>query len=299
MRKTNAMGDVVLVTGLSGMVGTRLAARLGERYELVDLSLESGVDITQPAAIADAVAEYPCAQALVHLAAFTDVSSAHLQTDDMASPCFRVNVLGTQNVVEVCRRRALPIIHLSTDFVFDGLRQEPYHEGCEMHPIEWYGRTKAFAEQAARAWERATILRIAFPFGQPPLPKDDLVATFRAKLAALQTLTLFEDQWITPTWLDDIADGIGQLLATPAPGELFHLTGSSSLTPYELGQKIAARFGFDPALVVPSSLSEYLKRDPRPRQRSLRMSNKKWMTWAAERGLRAPLGIDSALERLK
>jgi dTDP-4-dehydrorhamnose reductase len=88
------------------------------------------------------------------------------------------------------------------------------------------------------------------------------------------------------------------LARVPAGGEVFHLTGSTSLSPFDLGRKIAEAWNLDASLARPSSLGDYLKRDPRPRQRSLRMDNAKWSDFARRHGLSAPLDIDAGLRHV-
>lgn len=289
----------LLVTGLSGLIGSRLARRLGGRYELAALDLETGVDLTVPGSLETAAAAHPDAVAMVHLAAFTDVNAAHEQDGQLDGTCYAVNVLGARNVVEYCRSQDLPLIHISTDFVFDGRCAEPYREDTPALPIEWYGRTKLFAEQAVRAWDGAVVLRIAFPYTAPPAPKADLVRWILSELEAGRTLKLFSDQIITPTWTGDIVGAIELMARRPAPGELFHVTGSQAVSPHELGLKIAGVFGFDPQLIEAASLREFLKPGTRPRQMTMRISNEKWSAHALAQGLAAPLGVDEGLRRLK
>jgi dTDP-4-dehydrorhamnose reductase len=237
--------------------------------------------------------------ALAHLAAFTDVSAAFAQTGDESGLCHRINVGGTRNVAAACAAAGIHLIHVSTDFVFDGAKGAPYVETDAPNPIEWYGRTKLMAEEAVREGDAAhTIVRIAFPYVAGPAPKDDLVRTFLKKLRAGRKLKLFTDQLTTPTFADDIARGLALLARERPAGELFHIVGSSGVSPFELGRKICEVFALDPELVQPGSLTEYLKTDPRPRQRDIRLSNVKWTAYARERGLEAPLDLDAGLRRV-
>lgn len=290
--------ETLLVTGLRGLIGAVLQRRAGTS-RLVSLDLADGIDITDADALDAAVAAHPEARALIHLAAFTDVSAAHRQEGDEAGACFCVNVLGTRNVARACTAHGLHMVLVSTDFVFDGEKQGAYTEDDVPRPIEWYGRTKWMAEHAlslAPAW---TIGRIAFPYVAGPSARPDLVRKILAKLRAGETATLFDDQWITPTFADDIADGLLLCARTRPAGEVFHLVGSQSLTPCDLGRAIAATFDLDPDLVVPSKLVDYLRRDPRPRQVRLALSNARWSAFAGRHGLASPLDVATGLERVR
>ena len=289
----------LIVTGLSGLLGSRLTRLAGEAFSLVNIDIAEGVDIGDRAQLLEAAQRAPAALALVHLAAFTDVSRAEAQTGDANGSCWRVNVAGTQNVAEACRANGLHLIHVSTDFVFDGRKEASYAEDDLPNPIEWYGRTKWMAEEAARTAGAWTIVRIAFPYVAGPAPRPDLVRSLREKLARNQEVRLFTDQIITPTFADDIVQGILLLARMRPNGEVFHLAGSSSLSPFDLGRKIAAAFDLNEALILPSTLEEYLKTDPRPRQRCLRMSNAKWSAYAERHGLSRPLTIEQGLERVR
>lgn len=290
-----------LVTGATGLVGghfCRTLRRCG--HQSVPLTRSAGVDITVEREAAACVEAHPDAAALLHLAAYTDVSAAWKQRNDRQGDCFRINVEGTRHLADACARRGLPLIFVSTDFVFDGGREGPYTEEDPPSPIEWYGETKWMAEQLVR--ERSPhwyIARISHPFGGgPSAPRLDLIARIAQNLLAGRTCTLFQDQIITPTFLDDICEGLLLLgRAAPADSGVFHLTGSTSLSPFALGQTIAARLGCSSSLVQPGCLRDFLATDPRPRQARLELSNARWNQFAASRGLAAPLTIEEALSR--
>lgn len=289
----------ILVTGLSGLIGARLAALGAAQADLVPLDRRTRTDVADPGQLAAAVLARPAATTLIHLAAFTDVSAAHAQRGDRRGECWQTNVVGTENVARICAARGLHLIHVSTDFVFDGAKPGAYTEEDRPSPIEWYGETKLAAEKAVERAPAWTILRVSYPYSPEPAPRPDLARKMAASLAEGRELKLFTDQIITPTFADDIARGILLAARMRPSGEVFHLCGSTSLTPFDLGLKVARVFGHDERLVQPSLLEEFLKKDPRPRQRRLRMSNAKWSAFAARHGLDAPLGIDEGLARVR
>jgi len=289
----------LLITGGSGFVGSAVIRQAPQGTFIQNIDITEGIDVTDPRQVEQAVVA-SSAPVLIHLAAFVDVSAAHRQWGDEEGLCYRLNVLGARNVARACAASGKHLIHVSTDFVFDGESDQPYDEQSTPHPIEWYGATKHMAEEEVIASGAGyTIVRIAFPYTGYPSTKLDLVRTLFGRMKSGETVRAFDDQIITPTYLDDVVDGLLLLAREPQRGEIYHLVGSESLTPYRLGLKIAQAFALDPCLVEPSRLEDFLKVDPRPRQRSLRINNDKWWSFANAHGLKRPLRVDEALERMR
>lgn len=280
------MSSPVIGTGLSGLVGSRIVQLLGDQFELVNLSLETGVDITDFELLKQKFSQLKEAKAVIHLAAVTDVDKAWAENGDKDGLTYRVNVLGTRNIARLCEEEDKYLIHLSTDFVFDG--QSPpaggYTEEDQPRPIEWYGQTKYWAEQEVeRSGARNSILRIAFPYkarSAPkelvPKPKLDLVRRIKTRLEQGKEVKMFTDQIITPTFIDDISQVMARFLEVEPLG-IFHCLGSTSLSPYDLANKVAEVFELDQSLINQSSLAEYLEAYPqgRPRQMKMILANSK------------------------
>jgi len=272
----------IIGTGLSGLVGSRLVELLQKKFEFVDFSLDSGVDITKLSSLKKAFLKHLDCEAVIHLAAFTDVSEASKQEGNKKGPCYQINVIGTQNIANLCQEYGKYLIHISTDFVFDGKKKTAYTEEDQPHPIEWYGHTKYLAEkivqQSKNPW---LIARIAYPFktkpsqrNLEPKPKIDLVRKIIEKLENDQEVKMFTDQMITPTLIDDIAHSV-DIIVRKKPTGVYHVVGSDFITPYNLALKICKVFNLDETKVKKTSLREYQKSDPRPRQLYLCLSNKK------------------------
>src|SRR4030042_2472259 len=155
----------IIGTGLSGLVGSRIVELLQNKNQFADFALDSGVDITDELKLKKAFSQNKDAKTVIHLAAFTDVNEASKQTNDKNGLCYRINVLGTENVAQLCAKNAKYLIHISTDFVFDGKKDGAYSEEDQPNPIEWYGQTKLWAEEKIKnSGCRYLILRIAFPY---------------------------------------------------------------------------------------------------------------------------------------
>ena len=273
MGKTKIIG-----TGLSGLVGSRLAEILQNNYSFIDFSLETGVDILDIKSLEKHFLENKEAKVVIHLAAFTDTNAAWSQRGDKSGLCYRLNVLGTENIIKLCQEYGRYLIYVSTDFVFSGQKDGAYTEEDTPDPIEWYGQTKRWAEEAVLENSLpAAIIRLSYPFRAFFPKKTDLVRKMIEGLKNQTLYPLFIDQIITPTFIDDFAKGIGFFLKEKPVG-IFHLVGKSHLSPYRVGLEVARTFGFDSKLVKKGSLKEYEQNAPagsRPFQRNLALDNQK------------------------
>lgn len=266
--------QTILATGAVGLVGSRFLELYSDRYQVANMDILSGVDITDKESVAKFIDANP-ADTLLHLAAFTDTNAAHAQSGDKNGLCYKVNVIGTQNLAEVCRDKGIHLIAVSTDFIFDGLKDMPYVEEDPASPIEWYGETKAMAEEVVKnSGVSSTILRLSYPYRANFDVKPDIIKKIRAGLESGQLYPQFSDTTITPTFIDDIATAFAKVVETKPKG-VFHIVGSDSLSPYQLAQKVAVAYGFDPSVVKEGSLTEYLKTAARPFARHVKMSNTK------------------------
>lgn len=266
------MSKEVLGTGLDGLVGSRVV-ELNPQYEFINLTYPQA-DITKKETLEDYFLD-STADTLIHFAAFTDTKSAWEQKFDTNSPCFKVNVDGTKNITELCQKYNKHLIHISTDYVFNGQKNTPYNENDPVNAIEWYGQTKAMAEKIALD-AGATVIRISFPYRKDFSPKIDFIRGYINKLQSRQPLNLFTDQIITPTFIDDIALALNTIIQQKPVG-IFHIVGSSSHSPYEVAQEVARIFNFDSSLINPSSLEKFLIDNPfsRPFGKNQALNNQK------------------------
>lgn len=263
------------MTGASGLVGSRFVEMYQDKYEIFNMDLTTGVDITNLETLQSFVVGHSSAKVLIHLAAFTDTNQAFADSGNKEGLCYKVNVVGTENIAKVCKENGIHLIHISTDFVFDGTKDGPYTEEDTPNPLEWYGQTKAMAEQVvADSGASYTIVRIAYPYRAKFDTKPDLIKKIRTGLANGTLYPQFSDSVITPTLIDDIASSLDKIIEQKPQG-ILHVVGSSPLSPYELARKVAAAYGFDPSAVKEGSLAEYLKSAPRPFAKTVKMSNQK------------------------
>jgi dTDP-4-dehydrorhamnose reductase len=266
----------LLVTGLTGLVASRFQELYSQDFDFTNIDLATGIDITDQVAVNRVIAHSP-ASALIHFAAFTNVDAAHQQHGDKSGLCYRINVDGSRNVAHACTRHGKYLIHISTDFVFDGVNPPPggYTEESLPHPIEWYGQTKLWAEEEVQKYgAKYCIARITYPFRAYFPPKPDLIRSVMAKLKAGNLPPMFTDHIITPTFIDDIAVALKAML-DQHPQDIFHIVGSSNLSDYQIACQVARAFDLDESQVKPGSLENYLAANPRPYQKNLATSNAK------------------------
>lgn len=275
----------ILGTGLSGLVGSRLIELLKNQYEFENLSLQTGIDITDRKDVVERIHNSK-ASVVLHFAAKTEVdecekdkekdvrilSSSSLQTNKKEEALIKqktawaVNVIGTRNIVEACEKSGKRLIYISTDFVFDGKKRSEsgYIESDKPNPINWYANTKYEGEKIVQnsnlVW---AIARLAYPYRAYFVQKD-FARSLIEKLKKGEKLTTITDHIMTPTFIDDIVEAINILLKNQTAG-IFHLVGSQFISPYEASLLVADIFGLDSSLISKTTRAEYFKnRAPRP-----------------------------------
>ncbi len=268
----------IIGTGLTGLVGTRIT-ELNPDLEFINISIETGVSILDLDQLDKVFAANPDADAVLHLAAFTDTNAAWAQKGDKSGLCYQLNVVGTENIVKMCQKYGKYLIHISTDYVFDGNKIGPYTEADATSAIEWYGETKAMAEKVVLDSKiNASIVRLAFPYRAKFDAKVDIIRKIKGKIEAGDTLNLFDDQITTPTFIDDIAAGL-KVFFDKKPVGIYHLVGSSAQSPYIMAKTVAEVFGLDDSKIMASKLSDYLKTEgARPFAPNAALSNDKVKT---------------------
>jgi len=266
----------LLATGLNGLVGSKFATDFADQYQYdrMDVSdKENPVDITNLDQIKQ-VFESSQAEFVLHLAAFTNVTAAWEQKGDKEGLAYQVNVEGTKNLVKACQEYGKHLIHISTAYVFDGDNEGVYLEEDQMKPIEWYGQTKAWAEEAVRNSEIDwTILRIDQPFRSDVFPKVDIVHRIIDGLKKGSLYPQFTNHFFGPTFIDDFAKVIDWVIRTKTEG-LYHATSGEKWSDYKFAQLINETLDLS-GEVKAGDLDEYLKTISRPYQRNTALDSSK------------------------
>jgi len=270
------MAELPLIygTGLSGLIGTKLVEELSDRYSFVNLDLSRGVDILDAATLEKVVQEEGAAEALIHLAAFTDANAAQEQNGDTAGSAYQVNVVGTENIARLCEKHAMHLVHISTSYVFDGTKDGAYTEEDPTSANEWYGFTKQKAEEIVTSLlPTASIFRISFPYRRDEFAKPDIWRKMAAALQQGKSGPFFADHHFTLTpiaWLSQVMAWALQ----EKPAGIYHATTDTIYTDLTLAQEIAHELGIVRELQG-SSVIDYNKTAARPYQPNLVLSNEK------------------------
>lgn len=254
----------IIGTGLSGLVGSRVTELLSHEYHFTNLSLETGVDITDHTALAERISQSE-APWVFHFAAYTDVDQAENdRTAGTGGKVWKINVTATEHLVKLCSATGKRLLYVSTDYVFDG-QKESYSESDEPDPEGWYGITKYEGELRVRELgKQGLIIRIANPYRSSWAGKPDFVHKVRLSLSDKNPISAPDDQIFVPTLIDDIAGAVRFLTQSSAYG-IYHVVGSQMISPYLAVRLIAENFGITGITVHPVKFKQYfLNRSPRP-----------------------------------
>jgi dTDP-4-dehydrorhamnose reductase len=265
----------VLVTGSNGLLGSKLIAAMQARTNLVPLAASRGaasagsavpfypLDVTDRESVERAVvAARP--DVVVHTAAMTDVDGCERDPEG----AWAANVAGTQHVVDACEQVGAAVVHLSTEYVFDGT-SGPYVETDPTNPLGVYARSKLASETVvARCGQRWAVARTTVLFGYSPSARRNFVLWLLERLASHQPARIVADQVGSPTLADNLAEMVLALATRGAQG-IYHTVGASRLSRYEFARLVAEVFGHDPDLVQPISTAELRQPAPRPLEAGL------------------------------
>ena len=245
----------VLVTGVKGQPGYDVMNELAKRgYEGVGVDVDE-MDITDARKV-DEVITKAQVDKVVHCAAYTAVDAA----EDNVELCRRVNAEGTENIAKVCKRLDLPMVYLSTDYVFDGEGERPWEPDDERDPLNVYGQTKYEGELAVeRNLDKYFIVRIAWVFG---VNGKNIIKTMLNLAQNHDTITVVDDQVGSPTYTYDLARLLVDMIETEKYGR-YHATNEGLCTWYEFAKEIFRQAGVD-VKVVPVTSEQFQAKARRP-----------------------------------
>lgn len=221
----------ILITGGHGQVGQALANH--ERASEFQLSLYSHaeLDITQVASIKRAVDQYN-PDIIINTAAYTAVDKAESEIESAAS----VNYQGALNLATLCRKEQIPLIHLSTDYVFDGKKTTPYTPDDTAQPLNFYGKSKLLGELAIREQhEQHVILRVSGIFSEYG---NNFYKTILRLAKEKKELRIVADQITCPTYAGHIADTLFTIAKNPKHWGVYHYCDNEPASWFSFAKKI-------------------------------------------------------------
>ena len=236
------------------MLGIDMVTLLRERGETVTAATRADVDVTDPTQLDAAIAN---ADIVVNCAAYTAVDQAETDEDT----AYLLNATAAGLIANACKTHSARLVHISTDYVFDGTATEPYAEDAPVNPVSAYGRTKAAGEKLIHdSGADALIVRTAWLYGAHGncFPKTILrLAKERDEISVVN------DQWGQPTWTIDLADLIHRLIKANAPAGIYHGTSSGKTTWHGFAQAIVTTAGLA-TRVNPTDSTTFQRPAPRP-----------------------------------
>ena len=212
----------VLVTGVKGQLGYDVVNELEKRgMTAVGVDIDE-MDITDAVSV-DKVIKEAAPDAVIHCAAYTAVDAA----EDNVDLCRRVNADGTANIAKVCKELDIKMMYISTDYVFDGQGTRPWEPDDERNPLNVYGQTKYEGEVAVTdALDKYFVVRIAWVFG---VNGKNFIKAILNKAKTVDTLTVVNDQFGSPTYTYDLARLLVDMIATEKYG-FYHATNEGICT---------------------------------------------------------------------
>lgn len=245
----------ILVTGARGQVGHEVVAALdaADHHEVVAAD-HAALDVSDRDAVLGAITTLR-PEAVIHPAAWTAVDACESEPDR----AFAVNALGTRHVVDGASRVGARVLYVSTDYVFDGTKADPYLEWDDPAPASVYGRSKLGGERELRSED--TIVRTSWVCGAAGA---NMVKTILRLMGDHPTLSFVDDQRGHPTFADDLAGMIVRLAVERRPG-LFHVTNQGAVSWYGLAREVLRVAGADPERVRPVATADLDPPRPAPR----------------------------------
>jgi dTDP-4-dehydrorhamnose reductase len=255
-----------LVTGSTGLVGSHFVRyfNLKSSEQRLLTPSEKELDITLPQAVRTSFNKFQ-PQIVVHFAAFTDVSVAEQERGNKQGFAWITNVEGTKNIVDACIANKSYLIHISTDVVFSGRKENPgpYEEtvAIETDPdnLSWYGWTKAQAELiVSKDLPSAAIIRIANPVRSRFKNKLDYVRKIIYLYDKKKLYPMFTDQYLTLTFINEVSEVVTRLINSPKSG-VYHVSSRDVFTPFELASYLLEKVRGVKNVVHKSSIEDYFR----------------------------------------
>ncbi|MHC4471855.1 MAG: dTDP-4-dehydrorhamnose reductase [Planctomycetota bacterium] len=251
----------VLVTGAAGLLGSEVVRVFSERHAVTGVDLDD-FDITDLDATVAAVRESRPA-AVVHCAAWSDVDGAESAFED----AFRANGIGAKNVALAANEVGARVLHISTDYIFDGSAGRPYVESDLPHPIGAYGRSKWMGEQFVREMASAgTVVRTQALFGKRG---SSFVKAILGRVEAGQPLEVVDDQTVCPTRAPDLAEALLRILEEGTVG-IYHASSRGECTWFDFAAEILEQTGSADHPLSPIPSTKLDRPAPRPAYSVLR-----------------------------
>lgn len=262
----------ILITGANGFLGYYLVQQLLQKQHSVVATgkgqnrlpfrvanfFYQPLDFTNKENVA-AVFAATRPEVVVHCGAISKPDECELNKE----AAFLSNVTGTINLLDVAAAGRSHFIFMSTDFVFSG-EKGFYSETDERAPVNYYGQTKLLAEDKVAHYPFTwSTVRTVLAYGKTFSGRENIVTNTAKALREGRPLKIFDDQWRTPTFIEDLATGIVSIIEKKAEG-IYHLSGEDLRTPYDVAIETARFLNLDTSLITPVKAEEFDQPAARP-----------------------------------
>lgn len=261
----------IIILGANGFTGRRILKRLAPKHQVMACSLHPDIlpeegyqfqtlDILDPAATEALLNDFH-PEVIINASALSVVDYCEQHQEE----AFALNVSAVKQLAEYCQAHECRLIHLSTDFVFDGTLDRAYTETDIPNPVNYYGKTKRWGEEAMeQTCNDYAIVRVEVVYGKPfPGQHGNIVHLVKNRLENGQGIRVVSDQFRSPTWVEDIARAVERLLSSQHRG-IYHICGGETLSVADIAYRVARYFGLDTSLIQPVTTEEMNEATPRP-----------------------------------
>ncbi|MFK7845782.1 MAG: NAD(P)-dependent oxidoreductase [Rhodothermales bacterium] len=266
----------VLITGANGLLGQELVKVMSQHadYDIlatgrdIDARFPTtscgyvSLDITNHTDVKNLFIDFT-PDVVINCAALTNVD----QCEQERQACWDINCDAVEHIIRRCKQHTSKLIQVSTDFVFDG-KHGPYREEDRPNPQNFYGRSKLAAENAIRkaGLRNWAIARTVLVYGTgDDLRRSNIVLWAINQLSSGNTIRIVDDQWRTPTYAPDLAEGLQRLVRYEKNG-VYNLSGRDFLSMYDFVQIVASVFDLDASLIDRADMSSFSQTAIRPQK---------------------------------
>ena len=262
----------ILITGSNGLLGQKLVELFATKQEHYIIATSKSrliaplgdgefhsLDITNAKEVDKVISETK-PEVIINTAAMTQVDQCETEREK----CWQANVEALQHLVDACQKNNVHLVHVSTDFIFDGTHG-PLDENEKPNPLSYYGESKLAAEKIVQAssinW---SILRTVLVYGvTQDMSRSNIVLWVKKSLEDGKTINVVNDQWRTPTLAEDLATGCYLAAIKKAKG-IFNISGEEMMTPYDIAIATADFFKLDKSLIQQTDSTKFTQPAKRP-----------------------------------
>ncbi|MEQ9424399.1 MAG: SDR family oxidoreductase [Cyclobacteriaceae bacterium] len=261
----------ILITGANGLLGQKLVELIPNHGHVLIATSKGAnrnqkghytyaqLDITDRDAVLNCIEEHK-PQVIINTAGMTNVD----QCESEKEACTKLNVDAVAYLAEACSLNNVHLVHLSTDFIFDG-EDGPYDENAQPNPLSFYGSSKLDGEKVLLSSDiKWSIARTVLVYGiVRQMSRSNIILWVKESLENEKHLKIVDDQWRTPTLAEDLAIGC-LLIAEKSAEGVYNISGKDLLTPYDMALMTAEHFGLDASLITKADSTTFTQPAKRP-----------------------------------